>query len=228
MRDSLGELGQSGRTHRGEGTAPFMLWLGLSASTTERPVTGRGVTSVVWLLWSGWEKSQYSRYVAKWHIIWSLDATWCIAYEWEKKGVCSLETAMWGHWQHFSFFPWGLAGRRLICYSHHLHPLYHPSHNMHFPPEHALWGRSSADVENACDASAHVWPICSHVFTPVLSEPMCSYKGKKKDSTHTPSSQLEPSSACRDGKRNRMWLPLNQWFARLLQQPVAVLICHRI
>lgn len=33
---------------------------------------------------------------------------------------------------------------------------------------------------------------------------------------------------CRDGTRNQMWLPLNQWFARLLLQPVAVLICHRI
>lgn len=41
MWDNPRELGQSGKTHKGEGTALLLLQPRLSASTTERSVTGR-------------------------------------------------------------------------------------------------------------------------------------------------------------------------------------------
>lgn len=147
-----------------------------------------------------------------------LPNAWYVEGNYAEKGVywCFCR-----NWQNVSFSPWGLHSTHFICYSYRFHPLYHPSHTCTCP-------RTCIAEKSCCscvkmhvtkthmpELSVSVFNVCT-VCINVFLQPWRKYIFPSWGVNEAPCSFIPITTKlhiCSDGTGNRMWLPLNQWFA---------------
>lgn len=178
--------------------------------------------------------------MVKWYIFYSLDATRFTVCGWNIGTESCMLVETWCVSVAPPPAPQGTAQQTL-----HMFLILLPSSAssitcMHLPSN-WRYGRKqcSWEYENACDKNTrlhlslslyvfHVCHVCSHAFCTTM-EGINTPPAWGVNAAPRPFFLIKAElRVCRNGKANRMWLPLSRVICRLLRMPVAILICHRI